>query len=158
MSSSVEYSVNTAGLGVIAEHLSRCDPFFVPSLSGRVEIADYAEKIETRAMRFEAWSGGKLVGMLAAYFNVPAEPYGFITSVSVLSDWTGRGIAACMLEQCIQLARTLGLQGVQLEVGCDNLPAIRLYSKVGFVAAGKCPPITKMLIDFNERKPYVPTA
>ncbi len=153
----VEYSVNIASCGEIAEHLSRCDGYFVPSLSARVEIPDYAEKIEKRAMRFEAWSGGTLVGMLAAYFNVPTESYGFITSVSVLNHWAGRGIAACMLEQCVEHARMLGLQGVQLEVGCDNLPAIRLYLKVGFVEVGVCPPFTRMMIDFNERKPNEPT-
>ena len=158
MNSPVEYSVNSARLGEIAEHLSRCDPYFVPCLSTRVKIPDYAEKIEKRATRFEAWSDDTLVGMLAAYLNAPTGPYGFITSVSVLNDWTGRGIAACMLEQCVQYARMLELEGVQLEVGCDNLPAIRLYLKVGFVEVGACPPFTRMMIEFNERKPNEPTS
>ena len=53
----------------IAEHLARCDADFVPPLSGRVEINDYAKKISIKAKRFEAWSGDILVGLVAAYCN-----------------------------------------------------------------------------------------
>lgn len=157
MNATVEYFHNTASLRAITEHLLRCDPDFVPRLSHRVQIKDYAEKIEKRAMRFEAWSRGTLVGMLAVYFNFPEDSFGFITNVSVLRNWTGRGIAACMLEQCVQHARSLGLHGIQLEVGCDNLPAIGLYAKIGFVASGACPPNIRMKIDFDERKSYEST-
>jgi hypothetical protein len=67
MNEAVEYLSNNASEAQIAGHLSRCDADFVPSLSGRVDINDYAKKIVNKAMRFEAWSGGELVGLVAAY-------------------------------------------------------------------------------------------
>jgi len=65
----VEYLSNKASEVEIAEHLSRCEADFVPPLSGRLEINDYAKKIASKAMRFEAWSDGRLVGLVAGYCN-----------------------------------------------------------------------------------------
>ena len=61
----VHYRANTASTVQIAEHLLCCDPDFVPKLSERVDIPDYAEKIVNKATRFEAWSNGTLVGLVA---------------------------------------------------------------------------------------------
>ena len=69
MRAEIDYLSNKASEAEIAEHLSRCDADFVPPLSGRVEINEYAKKIANKATRFEAWSGGMLVSLVAAYCN-----------------------------------------------------------------------------------------
>ena len=86
MQAAVDYLSNKASEAEIAEHLSRCDADFVPPLSGRVEINDYAKKIASKATRFEAWSGGTLVGLVAAYCNDQEKHIAYITSVSVLRN------------------------------------------------------------------------
>ncbi len=150
MSASVEYLSNTADEAEIIDHLSRCDADFVPPLSGRVQIAGYAQKIASKAMRFEAWSGGTLIGLVAAYCNNPPERIAYITSVSVLKAWTGKGIAARLLGRCIEQAKAMGLRGIELEVASDNTPAIRLYANSGFVAGNARPPFIGMNIYFKE--------
>ena len=134
MSVAVEYLSNKATAAEIVEHLSCCDTDFVPSLSGRVEIDDYANKIASKATRFEAWSGGMLVGLVAAYCNDHEKRIAYITSVSVLKAWTGKGIAAKLMKLCVEHAKASEMRQISLEVASDNTLAIKLYEQSGFVA------------------------
>lgn len=133
MSETIEFRLNKASEAQIAEHLLRCDAEFVPPLSGRVEIVGYAKKIASNAMRFEVWAGDKLVGLVAAYCNDQERCIAYITSVSVLKEWARKGVSANLMKQCIEWAETLGMRQVSLEVASDNIPAIGLYEKSGFV-------------------------
>lgn len=160
MSAVVEYLSNKASVAEIAEHLSRCDADFVPPLSGRIEISDYAEKIASKAMRFEAWSGGTLIGLVAAYCNNREQRTAYVTSVSVLKAWAGKGIATYLVEQCIEYAKALGMWQISLEVASANMPAIRLYEKNGFIAAKANAPFVGMALylkageNMNSKRDY----
>jgi ribosomal protein S18 acetylase RimI-like enzyme/SAM-dependent methyltransferase len=149
MNASIEYLLNKASEAEIAEHLSRCNADFVPPLSGRVEIRNYAQKIENKATRFEAWSGDTLVGLVAAYCNDRENGFAYITSVSVLKEIMGKGITAHLLSQCIEHAKTSGMLQVTLEVASDNTPAIKLYEKSGFVAGKVNAPFVSMSLYFK---------
>jgi ribosomal protein S18 acetylase RimI-like enzyme len=140
----LEYARNRGSAAQIAEHLSTCDADFVPALSARVDIGQYAEKIRSKATRFEAWSGGVLVGLVAAYLNDAEARIGYVTSVSVLQDWKGRGIGAQLMGQCIAHATASGMRQITLEVGRDNAPAIRMYERSGFRAGDEDPPFIRM--------------
>lgn len=143
MKASIDYLLNKASTAEIAEHLTRCDADFVPRLSHRVEINCYAQKIASKAMRFEAWSGDTLVGLVAAYCNDQEKRIAYLTSVSVLRAWTNNGIAARLVGQCVEYAKTSGMRQISLEVASGNTPATSLYEKIGFVAGkGKAPFIT----------------
>lgn len=133
MSTAVEYLLNKASEAEIANHLLLCDADFVPPLSGRVEITDYAQKIASNATRFEAWTGGTLIGLVAAYCNDQEKRIAYITSVSVLKAWTGEGIATNLLKRCVEHVKALRMRQISLQVAGDNAPAIRLYEKSGFV-------------------------
>ena len=139
----VEYRLNVASRQRIAKHLLLCDADFIPPLSGRVEIRYYAQKIVSKATRFEAWSGHTLIGLVAVYCNDQARS-AFITSVSVLREWTGKGIAANLMKQCIERSKASGMQKISLEVAGENAPAIRLYGSCGFVACEAHVPVVTM--------------
>lgn len=134
MSIVVEYLSNKASETEIAEHLSRCDADFIPPLSGRVEINNYAKKIIDNAARFEAWFGNRLIGLVAAYFNDEEGHIAYITSVSILNEWVGKGISEILMTKCIEHAKAAGILVISLEVACSNKPAINLYEKTGFIA------------------------
>jgi ribosomal protein S18 acetylase RimI-like enzyme len=144
MSKSVKYRLNKASEAEIAEHLLRCDADFVPPLSGRVEITDYAKKIASKAARFEAWSDDRLVGLVAVYCNDLEKRIAYITSVSVSRESMGRGIGESMMRQCIARVKALGMHQISLEVASDNMPAIGLYEKSGFVAGRTKDPFVTM--------------
>ena len=144
MSEAVEYQSNKASEAEIAEHLSRCDADFVPTLSSRVEIKNYAKKIINKATRFEAWSGDTLLGLVAAYYNDQEKRIAYLTSISVLKEWMGKGIAACLMRRCIEHAKASGMWQISLEVEEGNAPAIRLYKKSGFVTGKVNKPFVSM--------------
>ena len=144
MSETLEFGLNRASGAELAEHLARCDADFLPPLSTRVEIADYARKMIAQAARFEAWSGGRLVGLVAMYCNDQERRIAYITSVSVLHEWTSKGIATRLMGQCIDHAEKSGMWQVSLEVANDNKPAISLYEKNGFVVRQPNAPFVTM--------------
>jgi ribosomal protein S18 acetylase RimI-like enzyme len=129
---SIAYRINSATVEQVAQHLAQCDAYFVPILSGRVDLNVYAMKICSNAVRFEAWSDDLLVGLLAAYCNDPERRIAYITSVSILVDRTGKGIATRLLRCCVEYVKLHRLRRISLEVTRDHRPAIHLYEKCGF--------------------------
>lgn len=115
----------------IAEHLRRCDPFFVPSLSARVDIDAYAAKLAAKALRLESWDHGRLVGLAAYYVGEPGGT-AFLSNLSVDPTWQRRGLASALLAASTEQARALGLAGFELEVGVENQAAVALYERHGF--------------------------
>lgn len=135
MSGAVEFCVDRAGVAELAAHLALCDEAFVPPLSGRVAVDAYAQKVHDKAMRFEAWSAGELVGLVATYCNDPEKTAAFITSVSVLPRWQGQGIANQLMTRCLDHVRRQGFGRIELEVNQRNRAAVTLYEKHGFATA-----------------------
>ena len=133
MKPAIEFLLNTATATQIANHLRYCDKDFLPPLRDRVEITGYAQKIVSKATRFEAWANGTLIGLVAVYCNDQKNGIAHITNVSVLKAWVGQGIATRLMTQCIEHVITVGMVRVCLEVASENLPAIKLYKKHGFV-------------------------
>ena len=160
MNAAIEYRLNAASAVQIAEHLLRCDADFVPPLSSRVKLADYTNKIASKATRFEAWTGSTLVGLLAAYCDDLEKGAAYITSVSVLREWTGQGIADQLMALCVQHAKVSGMRQIGLEVASDNTPAIMLYKKCGFVVNNASVRIVSMNLnldggrDMNGKRDY----
>lgn len=152
MTIEVAYRSNRASETQIFEHLSRCDGDFVPPLSGRLSISDYAKKIVSKAIRFEAWADSTLVGLVAAYCNDQQRCIAYITSVSVLKAWTGEGIAAQLMRHCIAHSRTSGMQQISLEVASNNTHAIKLYEKCGFVTVNAKASLATMYLLLNSEK------
>jgi ribosomal protein S18 acetylase RimI-like enzyme len=134
--SGISFQKDSASADQIARHLQLCDAQFTPALSSRVDIANYADRIAGRSVRFEAWSEGALVGLVAAYANDPVCRVAFVTNVSVLESWTCRGIGRRLLENCIEHVRRQGQLALRLEVADEQRPAIRLYEGLGFEKIG----------------------
>lgn len=132
MNDSIKFSFNRTNIEQIADHLHVCNDFFIPPLSERVVIDDYARKIFENADRFEAWSGSDLIGLVAVYCNDINLRSAYITSVSLLPSWQGKGIASQLISRCLAYIKSLGFDRVDLEVHQKNKAAIILYRKYGF--------------------------
>ena len=127
------FRVKTASAEDVRDHLRSCDRFFKPRLSTRVDLAQYSEKIARHATTFEAWYGGELIGLAAAYFSDDDERSAFLTSVSVEERFTRRDVARTLIRMCVESAHSAGVRSVSLEVSRDALAAIELYRSHGFV-------------------------
>ncbi len=133
----VVYKHGDASEQDIKDHLQKCDNSFIPPLSSRVDLKIYSKKIKTNAITFEAWASGELVGLVAAYCNNPEAGTGFITSVSVIETWKGKGIPSKLLKNCAEHTRSLGFQSIRLKADPRNMPAIGLYEKSGYIRSIK---------------------
>jgi len=147
--SSLQYRRDTATTDDVLAHLTRCDADFTPPLSARLDLREYAAKLADRAARFEAWDGGQLVGLVAAYVT-PGAPEAFISNVSVVSELRGNGVAAALVAECIDRARGAGAATLTLEVATADRAARRFYEKLGFTARDAEPadrPTTTLTLD-----------
>ena len=113
-------------------HLTECSNAFIPPLSERVNIDEYAKKIYEKSVTFEAWDGKLFIGFIAAYFSENRDVSAFITNVSVLRRFSGLGIASKLLDMCIEHARNNNFPELALEVHKHNNPAISFYNKFDF--------------------------
>lgn len=129
-----EHAENRADAAEIHAHLVRCDARFVPPLSGRVDLHAYAHRLHARACRFEAWSDGVLIGLVAAYLD-DQDGAAFVSNISVESAFLRQGVATALLVKAIAAANAAGRRKVRLRVGADNVAAQRLYEKLGFRAS-----------------------
>ena len=132
MSIAINYTLNRSNVAEITTHLLRADATFEPPLSSRVKIREYAQKLHDKAERFEAWLNQDLVGLVAVYCNHQAGGKTFVSSVSVLSECQGQGIAGQLMRQCIENVQNLGLKQIDLEVNQRSLAALAFYRKLGF--------------------------
>jgi ribosomal protein S18 acetylase RimI-like enzyme len=56
--------------------------------------------------------------------------------MGVRLNWRRQGIGRRMLDACLSLARSAGIEKVELEVFSDNVGAVRLYESFGFSHEG----------------------
>lgn len=63
--------------------------------------------------------------------------YLIIHTLATDPEASGRGVGKYMVEYCIDVARKGGYKAVRLDVVPGNVPAVRLYEKIGFTFAGE---------------------
>ena len=92
------------------------------------------ETIASDAIQFLAIDGTTVVGWcdIFAGWSHGTRHRGSV-GMGVRRSHRGRGIGRQLLTTCLAKARAKGMTRIELEVFTDNLVAIRLYEKLGFV-------------------------
>jgi len=92
------------------------------------------ESVANDAVQFVALDGVRVVGW-ADIFPAWAHAVSHCGSLGmgVLPDYRRRGLGEALLRACITKAKVKGITRIELEARADNLSAIRLYEKLGFV-------------------------
>jgi ribosomal protein S18 acetylase RimI-like enzyme len=129
----IKFKTKTASEHEILNHLSECNNSFIPPLSNKVYLISYSKKIVEKAITFEAWNEDKLAGLIAAYFNDSEKRTGYITNVSIVPEFAGKGIGSELLLNCIDYAMKEDYYEIKLEVNKLNIKGISLYKKHNFV-------------------------
>ncbi len=71
--------------------------------------------------------------------------------ISVLQAYTGHGLGKALIEYMLDWARKTGVvRKINLKVRVDNLPAIRLYERMGWVHEGRTTRDTLIDGEFND--------
>ncbi len=128
----ISYKTNQVSCTEIKEHLLACE--FVPNIDYYVEnIDEYIKKIMLYAVLIECWENERLVGFIAFYCNNISNGEAFITNISVIPEFNGRGIATKLLTKAYAYSKNKGFTTISLEVFNINVGAKALYKKAGFV-------------------------
>lgn len=126
------YTIGNAAEQDLLGHLLTCNRDFIDSLLKKTDLPDYAHKLAENSVTFEAWDQGKLVGLIATYFNDPHKASGFVSNVSTSSGYAGKGIASRLMDMCIRYGTDRQFLEISLEVESGNKGALALYAKFGF--------------------------
>ncbi len=86
-----------------------------------------------------ACAGDEVVGQLGLHACArPRRNHVGELGMGVRDDWQGRGVGTALLRAAVDLAdRWLQLRRIELQVYADNVAAIRLYTRQGFVEEGR---------------------
>jgi acetyl esterase/lipase/GNAT superfamily N-acetyltransferase len=101
----------------------------------RRSAEDWEAQIE--ALPTFVWrEGGADLGMVRGAPHDRDPDAGYLISMWVAPEARGRGIGAALVREVLAWARGRGLHRLLLDVGAHNVPARRLYERLGFVATG----------------------
>lgn len=128
----IKYDINKASESEIFEHLRECSNLFIVPLSNYVNIGDYAHKIRKNATTIEAWVDNVLVGLVAVYLNDSTYFEGYITNVSVLTNFQKKGISQSLMLKTEEISKIENFKILKLSVFENNELALKLYIKNGF--------------------------
>lgn len=92
--------------------------------------------LKEESVIFIAYNGNDAVGFVQLYpsfSSVSMKRLWVLNDLYVKKQARGKGIGEHLIQQAINLAAETGAKGVLLETARDNLPAQKLYEKIGFL-------------------------
>jgi putative acetyltransferase len=89
-------------------------------------------------IRLVAMIAQDMVGQLDIYTTSrPRRRHAGEIGMAVRDDFQGQGVGSALMQAAVEMADNwLNLTRLELEVYCDNEPAVRLYKKFGFEIEG----------------------
>ena len=99
-----------------------------------MNIPKYVDKIQKFATIVSIYKKGEVKAFIAFYENDKNREKAYLTMIAVCKDCWHLGYGKSLLEISINEIRKKGFKLYQLEVKEDNLKAIKLYERYGFVS------------------------
>jgi RimJ/RimL family protein N-acetyltransferase len=103
----------------------------------------YAELLATRDRWLYLEHGEVVAVYVLRYYPYRASHNAYFGGFAVHPTHRGRGVAGRLLHELFVFLKEKGIRRVELLVEDDNLAAIRLYEKLGFVQEGRLRGFTK---------------
>lgn len=133
-----EYSVNLESVNEIEirKLLFQYDTYFIPKISDRTNLEEYAKKLSTNATFILAKNKNTIVGFAAFYYN-PAPQSTYLPLIAVDQDCQGLGIGRMLVEKMVNYCFINNSAGILLEMRADNSKLFKFYSDFGFTIKDK---------------------
>lgn len=110
------------------------------------EVEEFIKRInsDSKSVMYFAWKNDDIVGCanISGMKRRMSHRANFAISVTK-SEW-GSGIGSALLEKCISFAKDNEIEIINLDTRSDNIRAISLYKKFGFVKIGRMPAFSKI--------------
>lgn len=116
----------------IEKFLYEIDEYMIPSLSSRVNISKYADKIAKYADTVFGYSNNlaEEVAACSVYCN---SEVAFITSIAVKREYRNKHIGSILMNEVIRHCKERKCVEIQLEVYDENRYARMFYMNKGFI-------------------------
>lgn len=133
--------VGKPSVNFFKEYVLVHDNDFYETLSGRIDVDAFVNKVHTLSTTFVLVQEGEVAGLIASYFYDLLSEKGFITLTHTRREFRGQHLSTILLRAVQEYARSINFKRIALMVYKDNAPAFNLYLKHGF----------KVLMDENGR-------
>jgi lipopolysaccharide/colanic/teichoic acid biosynthesis glycosyltransferase/GNAT superfamily N-acetyltransferase len=125
-------------LDELKQSLHEIDKDFVPNLSERVDIDEYAERMMNRAkFMIERDQDAIIKGIVAVYIDDEKSPNGFVTHVATNKKYRNQGVAKRLMIKTMDYCKKAGKTGIDLYT--YNPIALDLYQNMGFEIVSQSP-------------------
>lgn len=102
-----------------------------------IDLEVYISKLQKNAEFLVHYIDGCCAAFSAFYCNDPDREQAYITLLITSPEFRGRKLASSLVDGVLSVAQERGFSKCNLEVKKDNLPAITLYKKKGFIIERK---------------------
>jgi ribosomal protein S18 acetylase RimI-like enzyme len=119
-------------LVVLFNYLQKIDSDFNPTLTTRVDLEKYAEKLFNKSSIITAYNMNNLVGLICYYSNETRNKIGYLSLVHISKSHRGKGIYGNLFCKMITNLKNLEFIQLRLEVSNQNNHAQDIYRNDGF--------------------------
>lgn len=112
--------------------LEKIDRMFPIALSDKIPLEILAEKAVDKGNILCCYVDGVFAGQVAFYCNDFKTKNGYISTLAVLNDFQGKGIAKQLIEKAIAFCKKGGMETVTLYAHSTNTVAVKMYKSLGF--------------------------
>ena len=116
----------------IDKFLNAVDGDFPVPLSEKQDLHQLAAKLAEKGTVCFAQENGEICSMVLGYTENVIGNMGYISIVATIPLAKGKGYASRLVREFVEKAREKGLSAVHLYAVKDNIPAVRMYKKLGF--------------------------
>lgn len=118
---------------MIERFLQEVDNTFPVPLSKKQELSAFALKLYHKATLCAKFDGDRIVAMVAGYTEDLVGDMAYISIMATVPDARGRGLAGECVRDFLEICRQKGIGAVHLYAVADNIAAVTVYKRAGFV-------------------------
>lgn len=113
--------------------IGNCDKAFENPVTEHNVYSALLEKIHQKGIFIFAYQGNVSSEYCVLYANNSETRNAYISLIAVRPEYQNLHIGKQLIETCLQIAESYGMQTCSLEVRKNNASAIRFYQRNGFV-------------------------
>ena len=113
-------------------------PYFKSLSTGKVDKKTLSAKFYKFGHVFQLMKGPHIIAFAAFYCNDKVDHQAFLSMIAVKPEYSRHGYGTKIFAYVIEKAQNSGMKSRVLDVGKENMAAIKFYQKLGFSFLKKC--------------------
>lgn len=118
-------------VSIVVNYLRVVDHDFTPSLSSKVDIEQFIDKVSSLGFLYGAFDNNEIIGLICFYCNDIDFKCSYCSLLSVKKEYRSKGIAKQLMQRFIEDSKDNGMEYATIHT--NNLQAFDYYKKTGFI-------------------------